>query len=318
MNLEHIQCIFCKKSSNQVVIEENGYTGRKCPICNLIYVSPRPALSETLNLYVEEKAQSYAMRIIPHGFAKRMSAKHTLCIIKKFKKNGSLLELGAGAGYFLDEARKKGFEVSGNELNKIQADFMRKNLRIDCEETALTENSFGGKLFDVIYHCNVLSHFHDPISEFAKINSKLKNGGIHLFETGNTGDVEKKFYKYFKKFDYPDHLFFFGERSVQRLLEVTGFELVRMYRYSRMGCLLMSKYLKKLKRGSNSLGGKAIRSENQSNRSTCQCEGTSGRRGFAQNAKEYLLHVLTYKVGYLIPKKGMPQTLIVIARKRTG
>jgi hypothetical protein len=84
--MEFIQCIFCKKGNNQAVILENGYTGRKCPTCNLIYISPRSTFSETLDLYTEEKAKLYARSTIAGEFAKRLNARHTLSIIKKFAK----------------------------------------------------------------------------------------------------------------------------------------------------------------------------------------------------------------------------------------
>lgn len=172
--MEDIQCIFCNRSSNQIVIEENGYKGRKCPKCGLIFISPRPTFTEILNLYCHDKSHVSAESHISCAFSKRLYAKHNLQIIKKFIKNGSILEIGPGAGYFLDEARKEGFEVYGIEFNNIQADFIRSRLGIHCEESPLDVSLFDGKKFDIIYHCNVISHFYDPISEFQKINNKLK------------------------------------------------------------------------------------------------------------------------------------------------
>ncbi|GAI49710.1 unnamed protein product [marine sediment metagenome] len=43
--MEEIMCIFCEKESDQVVIKENGFKGKKCPTCGLIYISPRPTFS---------------------------------------------------------------------------------------------------------------------------------------------------------------------------------------------------------------------------------------------------------------------------------
>lgn len=254
--MEDIECIFCNRSSNQIVIEENGYKGRKCPTCGLVYISPRPSPSEVHNLYSENR--EYA-KSISSPFTRRLYAKHNLHIIKKFIKNGSMLEIGAGAGYFLDEARKEGFKVYGTEVNNIEVNFMRNKLKIPCEKSSLNASSFKGKKFDIVYHCEVISHFYDPIREFKKINDKLKDKGMLVFETGNLGDVKEKYYKIFTRFQLPDHLFFFSENNLKELLERNGFKFIKVYRYSILPELLILKFRKNLekirKMDKNSLAG---------------------------------------------------------------
>jgi hypothetical protein len=51
------RCIFCEIESHQILIEENGYKGKKCPQCGLIYISPRPSLDEIVDLYGHNDAQ---------------------------------------------------------------------------------------------------------------------------------------------------------------------------------------------------------------------------------------------------------------------
>ena len=56
--MESIDCIFCNTSEAEarVVIEENGFSGRQCPACGLVYISPRPTLAEISNIYEHENA----------------------------------------------------------------------------------------------------------------------------------------------------------------------------------------------------------------------------------------------------------------------
>ena len=154
-----------------------------------------------------------------------------------------MLEIGAGAGYFLQEARKNGFDVFGIELNDILAKFIIENLGIPCEASPLSDSTFDGKLFDIIYHCDVISHFYDPLLEFEKMNRKLKKGGFVVFETGNLGDIEEKYFKYFVKFQYPDHLFFFSVNNLYELLLQTGFETISIYRFSILPELIINKIM---------------------------------------------------------------------------
>jgi 2-polyprenyl-3-methyl-5-hydroxy-6-metoxy-1,4-benzoquinol methylase len=224
--MENIKCIFCEIESNNVVIEENGYQGKKCPHCGLIYISPRPLYEEIYNIYSNDKANQNADSHISAGYMKIIYGKHTLAIIKKYISKGPLLEIGAGAGFFLEEARKAGFDVYAIESNTILADFIKGTLKIPCEQTPVDQNYFIGKKFNVIHHCDVLSHFYDPVHELQKMCDRLDDNGILVFETGNLADVNRKYLHFVSKFQYPDHLFFFGKRSISNLLANTGFKVI--------------------------------------------------------------------------------------------
>jgi SAM-dependent methyltransferase len=296
--MEDINCILCGSENHETEIEENGYKGRKCAQCKLIYISPRPSFDQIAKLYGHDDAHIPAQGHIAAEFLKRLYARHSLGIVKTVCKGGNLLEIGAGAGYFLDEARKLGFQPHAIELNPAQANFIRENLHIPCEESALSTSLFQGKRFDVLYHCDVTSHFFDPISEFRKMNEVLVEGGFLVFETGNLGEVEQKRLKRIPLFQYPDHLFFFGERSLRLLLDKAGFSIVRMFRYSIMPQLLIGKVLWRLKR---------VLSVSDDSRAPSY---TVWR--YLSDTANYLAR---YKFGHVLPKRNRPQTVIVVARK---
>lgn len=312
--METINCIFCNIVSDHVVIEESGYQGRKCPKCDLIYISPRPSLSEIITMYSKSKVTQYAESIISGNILKRLIAGNTLKLITKYIKTGAILEIGAGAGYFLDEAREKGFKVFGIELNPVEANFIVNTFKIPCENSSFNSSSFHGKTFDIIYHSNVISHFYDPATEFKKMNSRLKNNGILVFETGNLGDVDRKYYKLYPQFGYPDHLFFLSKKSIEHLMQKTGFELLEFHQFSKLPLLLKGKLfdsVKGLKKGNmkESMQG-SVSIENKRERTE------SNQSKFLKKANIYLTYFLIYKLGYVLPKKGRPQTMIVIARKK--
>jgi 2-polyprenyl-3-methyl-5-hydroxy-6-metoxy-1,4-benzoquinol methylase len=139
-----------------------------------------------------------------------------------------------------------GETACGIELNNVQVDFIREKFGITCYDSDLDVSMFGENKFDVVYHCDILSHLYDPIEELSKMNKIIKDDGILVFETGNVGDVEEGCFDLFESFQYPDHLFFFGEKSLDSLLRSTGFEMIEIYRYSILPHLLIFLYLKKV------------------------------------------------------------------------
>ncbi len=224
-----------------------------------------------------------------------------------------MLEIGPGEGSFLYEARKEGFEVGGIELNNIQANFIKNRLGISCEESPLDALSFGGKKFDVIYHRDVISHFYDPVAELQKMNERLKDNGFLIFETGNLGNVEEKYFKLFSSFQLPDHLFFFSEKNLKELLRRTGFEFIKVYKYSKLPLLWIMRSLK------TKTDPFAVRGEKRDlikrNKSFLKINSFI-LKSFLRNAFNYFSYIMLYKIGYVIPKKGRPQSLFVIAQKR--
>lgn len=320
--MENIKCIFCEKENNRVAIEENGYMGRKCSQCGLIYISPRPSFDEIVTLYEHDGVHISAESHISAEFSKRLYARHNLKIVTSFVKSGTLLEIGAGAGYFLDEARKIGFNPYGIELNPIQANYIRAKLEIPCEESPLTTSVFEGKKFDVVYHCDVISHFFDPISEFRKINERMKKGSFLVFETGNLGEVNQKYFKHFQRFQYPDHLFFFSADNLRDLLEKTGFEFLKIYRYSILPELMVIKAFAKTKDLALKFNKRGRYSNNSSREKNLTGDvlqsphKNSNAKKVMRIGWNYFNYIVRYKIGYIIPKTHMPQTIVVVARKK--
>jgi 2-polyprenyl-3-methyl-5-hydroxy-6-metoxy-1,4-benzoquinol methylase len=324
--MEEITCIFCGKINDRVIIEENGYVGSNCVQCGLIYISPRPSFNEIVDLYAHDDARISAESLISDEFIKRLYAKHNLNIVTLYSTAGTILEIGAGSGYFLDEARKLGFEPYGIEINPVKANFIRDKLRIPCESHPLSASSFEGMKFDVVYHCDVISHFFDPISEFREIHQRLKENGMLIFETGNLGEVNKKYFKYITTFQYPDHLFFFTSNNVIDLLRKTGFEFIKIYRYAIVPeLMIMNRFpiiknsikniiYKSNKRGRTSSDRSSV--DNLTGADHQSSNLNSLVKKFLKNGCNYINYLLRYKIGLIAPKIHRPQTVIVVARKK--
>lgn len=316
--MESINCIFCEKDSTKIIWTESGYSAKKCG-CGLIYISPRPDFNEIKKLYRVDHASIPAEHHIRAEFAKRLEAKFKLNLIKKYISQGKLLEIGAGAGYFLDEARKEGFEVFGNELNLKQARFMAENLNIPVETDSLNETSFSGTKFDCIYHCDVLSHFYNPFNDFTQFNNKLTDNGIMIFETGK-GDLSLFWLKFIGRLQLPDHLFFYSRKHIEQLCERTGFYLITAYRYStfpnrltlklvELICKLLRKHKPNNKAGTKSnldwTTGISPQSE----------EKNLKFKKILHKGWSYFNHFMRYKTGKIFPKFG-PETVIYVAKKK--
>jgi 2-polyprenyl-3-methyl-5-hydroxy-6-metoxy-1,4-benzoquinol methylase len=324
--MSSISCIFCAnpETESHVVIEENGFAGRKCANCSLIYISPRPDIKEIQDLYGHGQAHIPAEDHLQKNFGKYLHDRHMLSILEPYKKQGALLDIGAGGGKFLLEAKKAGYEVFGIELNPSQSEHVHQELGIPCETRPL-EEVYRNQKFDVIYHCDVISHFYDPIAEFHIMSSRLNKEGLVFFETGNIGDIAEKYYSAFAKFQNPDHLFFFGEENLKILLNRTGFELLEIRRYSILPQLKVIQFLHWVLKSIQRIKPGRARKEAANEGAACTKFPSSPPAlkenqgvplpGPIKMLAHAFLHFLRYIIGRRLPKMGRPQTLVVIARK---
>lgn len=281
-------CIFCGPQPAALWAEEAGHRAVKCAGCGLVYVWPRPAPEAVRQIY-EHDASATAARVhiaktrAPHALA---HARYTLRQIRPYARGGRLLELGPGGGLLLAEARRAGFEVFGVEPNAVLAAHIREALGVDCQSEPLRPDSFGGVDFEVIYHCNVLSHFHDPVATMAGLAERLTPGGVLVFETGNYADVAPEYMELIRateRFQLPEHLYFFGRRSLERLLDAAGLELLTLVACSRV----LEKRLPPI-----------------------------ATRWRVRKLHDRLRHTWKYTLGSWLPLEGRPQAWIVMTRRR--
>lgn len=312
MSGAEILCIFCGKGSEKIAWVENGFVGRRCD-CGLIYISPRPGPDEILDLYNSPEADWSAKSRIKAEFAARLNGRHRLRLIKKYLLQGSLLEIGSGGGYFLDESKRAGFEPFGVEPNLLQAKFIREQFKVPVETNPFGENSFTGLDFDMICHFDVLSHFYDPIFEFKNFSKRLKEEGILFFETGNGGDLSQRWLKFIKHLQYPHHLFLFSEKNIEQLCNQTGFEILKKYQYSIFLQLLLVKWGEWLKKSIERFIMKMNVKVFSEDLQEIPQRHSWWKVMFLKTAI-FLNFFMRYKIGRIFPRFG-PQTIIYIAKR---
>ena len=143
-------------------------------------------------------------------------------------QRGRALDVGCGVGEFLDVLKTMGFDVTGLDGNEKQVESIRargfKAEPVDLEMDLPNEDSS----FDVAICLEVLEHVSRAEHLLREIHRALAPGGTLILSTPNFG-----FWRY--RLHYlaggqpigeGTHLRFFTPRSLNRIVENAGFEIV--------------------------------------------------------------------------------------------
>jgi 2-polyprenyl-3-methyl-5-hydroxy-6-metoxy-1,4-benzoquinol methylase/Zn ribbon nucleic-acid-binding protein len=231
-SLQTISCPLCRDSESHSWGQENGFQAVKCDTCGLVYVSPRPALTEIneANILGQHKTSDGVLDVVFSRSPEKVV--HYSKIIKvmfadRLQKPVSWLDVGAGFGEVVEAINTiahEGSYVQGIEPMIAKAEVAsRHGLSVHaCMLSGVTET------YDIISIINVFSHIPDFRSFLAEIKRRLNNGGELLIETGNGGDLIDAS-QYPDHLFLPDHLVFAGIKHMHQFLNEGGFEVVSMH-----------------------------------------------------------------------------------------
>ena len=167
-------------------------------------------------------------------------------MIERFSHSkGNLLDVGCGAGFFLNYANSKGWDVNGIDLLDEYIQFAKEKLMIkNVHCLSLEEAHFDEQFFDVVTLWDLIEHLPKPLQELKKINRLLKPGGHLAIWTPNVKNSIFMKENWTGYITY-QHLYFFSLKTLEQLLKRAGFKIVfSKTNKAKKGLLIPKKSLK--------------------------------------------------------------------------
>lgn len=156
-----------------------------------------------------------------HGLTAALCAWRRLMLVGRAAGRGAgrrLLDVGCGDGTFLLAARRKGWAVTGTELNPRAA----RAAGLDVRETL--EEVRGQAPFDCVTLWHSLEHMADPAGLLKSLAGLLAPEGVLVIAVPDGGGLQARLFgpNWFH-LDAPRHLHHYNRRSLTRLLGSAGF-----------------------------------------------------------------------------------------------
>jgi SAM-dependent methyltransferase len=215
---------------------KDGFEILRCRNCGLLFRADLPTTEELPRLYEADYFRSEERSAGGQGYADyvaeeelhRLNARRRLSLLEGSVHPGRLLDVGCAAGFFLDEARHKGWNVTGVELSPEMASWASDKVGIDD----VIRGPFSGQewpeaAFDCVTMWDYIEHTLDPVSELRLVHRILRPGGVLALSTGDAGSfVARASSRRWHLLTPRHHNYFFTRRSLSLALERAGFTVL--------------------------------------------------------------------------------------------
>jgi SAM-dependent methyltransferase len=200
----------------------------RCSQCGFLFDAGHSA-EELQELYGDDYFEAYSGGgdYAEAEEQRRTEARKRIEWLKQYKQSGSVFEVGAASGFFLDEARKAGYEVAGVEPAPGVAEYARERFSLDVKTGFLEDADLPAAGYDAICAFHVLEHIHDPLEVLKDIRRSIKDDGVLLLEIPNIESVmAKKRGADWMHLRLPHHVGFYSPEQLGGLLKDAGFDLL--------------------------------------------------------------------------------------------
>ena len=218
---------------------QNGYAIVRCTGCGLRFLDPQPTEAELTALYSEHYYVSADSRQRGYeGYATeaenwRRTFRDRLRDLPA--TSGTLLDVGAATGFFVEQAQSIGWDAVGVEPSEWAAEYARTQLGVDVQTGTLESARYPDAAFDVVTLWEVIEHLPDPAVTLREVRRILRPGGHLILSTPDAGSLAARLSgkRWLGWRKVPEHLFFFDRPNLDRLLIQEGFVPAR-HRYASL------------------------------------------------------------------------------------
>jgi SAM-dependent methyltransferase len=233
-----VTCSICGapvESERDLRWRKDGHDILRCRSCGTHFRADLPSPEALLEIYGPAYFSEAAGDTGGQGYADylgdeanhRLNARSRLRLLERHARPGRLLDIGCAAGFFLDEARRRGWTVMGVELAAGMADFARTRVALDVDTGSFAAFECEPGTFDAVTMWDYIEHSNDPRGDLLRAAALLVPGGLLAVSTGDVGSVSARaFGSRWHLLTPRHHNFFFTRSSLERALHAAGFDVL--------------------------------------------------------------------------------------------
>lgn len=223
------RCVLCADAA-RTEFEKNGHPIFSCSGCGHWFSLPESQADHVEAVYGDDYffggKQGYPNYLDESALLRKRGSKYAKRIAE-FTPPGTMLDVGAAAGFLLKGFTDAGWSGVGLEPNPGMVRYGTDELGLDMRRGTL-EDFEADRTFDLVSMIQVVAHFRDIRRAFATLRDVTRDGGLLLIETWNRKSLTARLTgRRWHEYSPPSVLHWFDPAGLERVLEGFGFQAVK-------------------------------------------------------------------------------------------
>jgi len=222
-------CPLCDEDDYEYLFIKDGFKHVRCKSCTMVYVTPTLKEEKTHSFYFNEDSYN---QVLMNKLQLEMDEKrfnYSLDIIDSLLENrGQIIDIGAGPGFFLEQAIKRGWKATAVELNQFSVHKL-KSLDVKIINKPLNQVTIEQDKYDCATLWAVLEHIIKPNEFLQGIYKLLKTEGVLGLIVPNFDSLAVRILqKNCATFGGESHVNHFNDLTLTTMLRNNGFEKIQI------------------------------------------------------------------------------------------
>ncbi|HET9288594.1 MAG TPA: class I SAM-dependent methyltransferase [Gaiella sp.] len=227
-------CGAAVRSAASLLFEKDDHVIVRCPVCGLVFRGTLPTRDELEDIYGPayfggsgglEGREGY-LDYVADADVHRANARRRLQRLEDVTVPGRLLDVGCAAGFFVDEATRRGWEACGVDVSRAMIQWGRRHIAAELRVGTLRDVPIDPEV-SCVTMWDYIEHALDPRGDLEHAFARLRPGGVLALSTGDAGSaLARASLARWHLMTPRHHNFFFSRRTITRLLESVGFEVL--------------------------------------------------------------------------------------------
>lgn len=231
-----MQCEVCGGSESRPAISGSdrlmGVPGqfamRRCLTCGAFGQFPMPSPDRVMEFYPLDYGPYQSGGVLAK-FGTESGLRRRLRHVQSIHQEaGALLDVGCATGLFLERMTRRGWQVTGVEINPAIAQRARDAFGLLVHTGSVESAGLPDAAFDLVTLWDVLEHVPSPRQTLREIGRVLRPGGWLVFRVPNPESVGARIFgRFWAGWDMPRHLWIAPRSALDNALTSAGFRLAR-------------------------------------------------------------------------------------------
>lgn len=241
--MQQVECAICERKGNYDVLfrqnfdpsslDKKIFSARRlpdrihyqivrCSICGLVYSTPILEESKLENLYKKSEF-TYGTEI---PYLKKTYGRYLKRFESLLSGKETLLDIGCGSGFFLEEAQTLGFrEVYGVEPSIDAIEKASAAMKSSIINSVFKKGLFENEFFDVVCFFQTLDHINKPNTFLSNVWGILKKGGLVLAINHDANSPSAKLLGEKCPIYDVEHTYLYDKSTMKKLFEKHQFKV---------------------------------------------------------------------------------------------